>query len=456
MRQALFKNRAGPSQIAAYAGPMIALSIVNMLLIAYVPTFYAQELGMDIAAVGFVFFLARGFDAIIDPVVGNLSDRTRSRWGRRKPWVAFGLPLFCLAAWLFFQPPAGVGVGYLGFAAFFFYAAYTIVIIPYFSWGAEIRRDYEGRTQVNSMREAAGIIGTILATALPLVILPFFVEGDPSLRAILGLLALTIIAVLAITGPLALVKAPQGQFEPHDSLGLFAALKLLRGNKPLLRLLVGVFLLWFGGAIYNATALFWITGPLELPRSAFLWFVLIQYLLALASVPLWAKFANRYGRHIALVVGGVGYFAAHQFFHIVPVGSFPAAAMVYVLTGVLTPVIWVMPPALVSDTVEYGMMRGGEDDTALYMSLYTFSQKLALAIGVGFALPLAGALGFNPAAAMTDSAREALRIVTLILPGSIALFGGILLWRYPITAEKHEIIRRWLARRNPTKEADHA
>lgn len=451
----LFAKTQTTGTLLAYAGPMVALSIVNMLLITYVPPFYAQEIGLDIAVVGFIFFLARAFDAVIDPLVGNLSDRTRTRWGRRKPWMAAGAPLFMLCAWAFFQPPENVGVPYLAIAAFSFYAAYTVVIIPYISWGAEILRDYAGRTRVNSTREAAGICGTILATSLPLIVLPLLIEGEPSLKQILGILAATIIIVLAITVPVALAKTPQGEFRPHKSLGLFAALGLLRKNKPLLRLLCGVFIIWLGGAAYNALSLFWVSRALEQPLSSFLWFVLIQYILALVSVPLWAKFAEHFGRHRALVVGALGFFIAHQGFHFVAPGDFTATVLVYVFAGLMTPVIWVMPPALVADTVEYGMLKGGSDDAALYMALYTFIQKLALAIGVGFALPVAGALGFDPGGALTAQGKEALRIVALFAPGCIAFIGAILLWNYPITAAKHLIIRRWLARREATPEDTH-
>ena len=433
--------------LLAYSGPMIALSIVNMLLIAYVPTFYAAEMGVNIAKVGGIFLAARLFDAIIDPVIGNLSDRTRSRWGRRKPWVALGTPAFMLTVWFFFQPPARVGMTYLAVAAFLFYIAYASVIIPFMSWGAEIRRDYDGRTRVTTMREAAGICGTILATALPLLLLPLIVAGDPTLRQILGVLAGTIIVVLAITVPLALALAPRGDYAAHEGLGLYSALGLLRRNRPLLRMLGAIFIIWLGGAFHNATILFWVTDALGLARSDFLGLVLGQYMVALLSLPFWSTLAGRIGRHRVVVLGAMGYFLAHQGFHFVEHGAFWQAFAVYLVSGFMTPVIWVMPPAIIADTVEYDMMRGASDDSALYMALYAFVQKTALALGVGLALGLAGAMGFNPQAPITPQGLFGLRLVTLILPGCIAVFGCAMIWNYPITQARHAVVRRWLARR---------
>ena len=345
------------------------------------------------------------------------------------------------------QPPSGIGIPYLAAVAFLFYVALTIVSIPYLSWGAELARDYAGRTRVTSFREAAGMCGTVLATALPLLVLPALLDGEPQVRDILAVLAWTVIGVLVISTPFALKSAPRGEASETESFGLFKALGLLRHNKPLLRLLLGVFLLWLGGAVYNAMILFVIGGALKLPNSAFLWFVFVQYILALVSVPLWAKFAKKFGRHRALIAGAMIFFLCHPLFYLVSEGAFWPVMMIYALIGLSTSVIWVMPPALVADTVEYGMLNGGTDDAALYMALYMFVQKAALAFGVGLALALAGAFGFNPAEAPTPEGIAALKFVGLILPGAIGVFGALVLYNYPITAKVHDQIRRELAER---------
>ncbi len=440
-------TRLATPTLLAYGAPMAALSVMGMPLIVYLPAFYAEETGISMAAVGGLFTLARLWDAVIDPLIGNWSDRTETRWGRRKPWLALGTPFLMVAFYLFAQPPEDVGVAYLLVSAFAFYVAFTVAYIPYMSWGAELARDYEGRTRVGSFREGGQILGSVIATAFPLLILPFVTDGDPSLREILAVLAITTIAMLAVSVPWALFVTPDAQRVNRPSFRLRAALGMLRHNRPLLRLLTGVFFLWLGGAVFNALIVFVVPWTLGLGRGDFLWFVFVQYLIGLVSLPIAVKLANRYGRHRALVVGGMAFFALHPLFLIIPDGGFWWTMALFVLAGLTTAYIWVMPPALIADTVEYGMLKGGGDDVALYMALYQFVQKLALALGVGIALPLAGATGFLPQGPNDNAALYGLNATGLLLPGVLAAIGAIVLYGYPITAARHAVIRRALIRR---------
>ena len=428
--------------LIAYAGPSAPVAILMMQLIVYLPPMYAQELGLDLATVGLVFFLARAWDAVIDPLIGNLSDRTRSRWGRRKPWLVVGTPLLMIATVAFCLPPAGVGIGYLAFMAFVFYVTLTIVQIPYLSWGAELSRDYRERTRIGGFREGFLMGGVALGAALPLI---FFSTGNPSLREILTVFVSAIVLLLPVTVIAAALITPQGSFVDTGKRGLLPALSILRRNKPLVRLLAGIFSFWLGGAVFNAMVLFMVQFTLQLPTSAFLWFVFIQYVAAIACLPLAMWVAHQLGRHHGLIIGGMGFFVMLPLFLLVEPGSFWQALAVFCLTGTLTSFIWVMPPAMIADTVEYGMLKGGGDDAALYMALYMFMQKAALALGVGIALPLASQLGFDPT--NPESPIQGLNVTALLVPGLIGIVGAVIMFNYPIDARRHAIIRRRLARR---------
>lgn len=430
--------------LLCYAGLSAPLSMLMLQLIVYLPPFYAGEIGIPLAQVGFVFFLARAWDAVIDPFIGNLSDQTRTRWGRRKPWLAFGIPLLMISTYAFAQPPKGVGVAYLLGTAFVFYIGLAAVQIPYMSWGSELSRDYAERTRIGTFREGALMVGIVLATSMPLILLS---GSNPSMRAILHIFVMTTLVLLPLTGLVALIFAPVAPFTDTGRHGFIEALSLLKRNGPLLRMLSGVLLFWLGGSMWNAMVLFMVAHRLGLPMTAFLWCVFLQYIVSILCLPLSAKLANRIGRHRALSLGGVAFFACLPLFMLVPHGQFGPTLLVFLLAGVVSNVIWVMPPALISDTVEYGMFKGAGDDAAIYMALYMFVQKLAMAIGVGLALPLAAALGLDLATPDSAASIRAIDWVGLILPGCAAIAGAIVLWNYPITRERHAVLQKWLLRR---------
>ena len=139
--------------LIAYSLPSAPTSMLMMMLVVYLAPFYASEMGLELAAVGGIFFLARMFDAVSDPLVGNLSDQTRSKFGKRKPWIALGTPVLMVALYFFFQPPHGVSLTYLTVVAIVFYLSITVVQIPYLSWGAELSRDYNERIRINPLPE---------------------------------------------------------------------------------------------------------------------------------------------------------------------------------------------------------------------------------------------------------------------------------------------------------------
>jgi len=425
-----------------YAGPAIVLSMMTFALIVYIPAFYATETGLSLAAVGAAFFAARLWDAFIDPLIGYFCDKTNTRWGRRKPWIAVGVPLLLLTAWWLFVPGSegGKSISYLLVSIFLFYVLWTGVQIPYLSLGAELSSDYAERSRIVGYRESAMFVGTILATAIPVLV---FTSGNPSIGQILELFFQMSLIILPITALLLLWKVPEPKPAESHVPTLKETLAALQRNRAFLRLNVAAFLLWLGLHIYNAGVLLVIQHQLKLPTSIFLQLVLVQFAVGLVFNPLLIRLANRWGKHKTLGLAALLVSLSLPLLALMPTGDKTAVMLMFGLLGITISPIWVLPTALVADAVDLGRFKGGGDQSGMYMAIYNLMVKFALALSVGVALPLMQLLGFDP---NTGEGSEALVAVTLLLPAAALVPAAWLLFTYPLDQRRLGVVQRWLAR----------
>ena len=157
----------------AYALPAFGLALVGIPIYVYMPKFYAEVVGVPIAAVGFLLLLIRVFDAFSDPLIGLLSDRTRTRFGRRRPWFALGSLPLALSIGLFFAPPElapAAATTWFGVTVFALFLCWTAVTIPYEALGPELSFDYDERTGLLALRDGMMLFGIVAAVALPALI----------------------------------------------------------------------------------------------------------------------------------------------------------------------------------------------------------------------------------------------------------------------------------------------
>ena len=145
-------NRVSEIRILCYSSLYLPVSMALLPVNLYILPFYA-ELGIPLYAMSVIIFAARLSDAITDPLMGVLCDRTKTPWGRRKPWILIGTPLLMLALYKLFLPPAAPTVWYFATWIIALYLAYTIISLPYYAWGAEMSSDYEQRTHISGRRE---------------------------------------------------------------------------------------------------------------------------------------------------------------------------------------------------------------------------------------------------------------------------------------------------------------
>src|SRR5690606_36125627 len=158
------------STILMHGSVGIPLAIIGYPLAVYLPPFYAQEVGLNMALMALVLVLARFSDVITDPLVGMLSDRWRTRFGRRKPWLVMGTPLMLLGTVMIFMPPDGAGIMHLLVWTVLMYLGWTMVTLPYGAWGAELSTLYHQRSRVTASREGFILLGLFIAALAPAVV----------------------------------------------------------------------------------------------------------------------------------------------------------------------------------------------------------------------------------------------------------------------------------------------
>lgn len=439
-----------PARLIAYAAPTMALQTMVVPLLLYLPPAYSSiEIGMAPAIVGLMFTLGRAFEAITDPLIGALSDRTRSRFGPRRPWIMLGTPLAVVAAWFLLTPAPGAPPWYLAVSLMLFYLVWTAVYIPHQSWGGELAGDYHERTRIAGFRETGAFIGYLLASLTPLIYWQFIVglEAPTFLQTVQSIGVLfAIMLPLAVVWCLAVVpNAARASTEQHVSWReLFA---LLGRNRPFLRLASAYLFDRLAMGIYFAAQPLLIAVALDLQKY-FLWIALGNTLVAALFAPLWIGIARRLGKHRTYVVANLVTMSSYALLFVAEPGQLGLVVACNVLMGFGNGGTMITPSAMAADTADYDEMRSGVQQMAGHMALLAFVFKTGMALGVGIGLGLIGMFGFEGQGSVpSETALLGIRLCASWLPILLLVPPILMMWQFPIDARRQNIIRRWLDRR---------
>jgi GPH family glycoside/pentoside/hexuronide:cation symporter len=426
--------------LAAYGLPAFPLALLGLPLNVYLPAFWGEVMGLGLTTVGTVLLATRLLDGVTDPLIGWLSDRTRTGFGRRRPWIAAAVPIAAPAVWLLFGPPSGAGALHLFVAASLVYLGWTMVNVPYSAWGAELSRDYNERTRITSWREAATIAGIVASAVVPAVV-------SGGIAADLRALAITMLAlsVPAFIGLFTLVPEPVAPGRGGQRRTLREFLEPLRRNRPFLRLLAA----WIVNGIANGlpAALFLLIATHLLDaeaRSGLL--LLVYFVTGVAAVPFWGWLARRTSKHRAWCASMLWAAAVFAFVPLLGPGDWMAFLIICVLTGASLGADLALPPAMQADVIDLDHAESGSPRAGLFFAAWSMAQKGGNALAVGVGLPLLEVLGFRtgPAGVQGLGALVGLYAVT---PIALKLVAVALMWRFPLDRDAQAAIRARLERR---------
>ncbi|MEX2518564.1 MAG: MFS transporter [Paracoccaceae bacterium] len=414
-----------------YAAPAIPLAALYFPVYVYLAPFYAAERGVGLAELGALFIAVRLLDAVSDPLMGWLSDRTPGGFGRRKPWLALSVPLIAVSVWMLMVPPEGAGFGHAALWLTALTLSWTVALTPYFAWGAEMSGDYNQRATITAWREGATLLGTALA-----VVLYNLAEGaGDGLRAVALLVALG----LPIGVAAAVIAAPEPRDFSRHRLPLAAGFKAAAGSRLFQRLLLAYFINGLANALPAGLFLFFIGDLIQAPDAG--WLLLVYFLCAVAFLPFWSWLARRYSKHRAWGLAMIWNCAAFAPAALLGPGDLWLFGAVCVATGLALGADLALPASIQADVVDADTFETGEQRTGFYFALWSVATKAALAISGGAALIVLDMAGFQSGEANGAGALMTLAALYALVPVALKLIAVALMWRFPLGQAEQKALR---------------
>lgn len=484
-------------QLGSYGAPAMPLAMVALPMAVYLPAVYADSegFGLGLAFVGLVMVLSRIFDGITDPLIGFISDRIRTPWGRRKPFVVIGTPIYIAGIYLLFIPPIEfTEITVLGFTfssgypwmlgtLIITYVGATIKDVPYSAWGAELSANYNERTLVTSWREGFSVTGSLIGAFTPSII--FFFGYDKPLDAVY-FLSLAIAFIMPVLVANCVIFTPEHKVVERraERLPLRESFRYVWQNDPYRRLVIIFLFSSIGAAMTNTLSFFFVKHVL-LAGDLYGLYLAPYFVSQIVAIPLWFKLSRKVGKHRATMVAIFWYalwscfipliaiapmvwFDAFQIEHLltflpadahagavayfegIPTGKFLFFIIIMCLKGSSIGALSALPYAMAADVVDVDQAQTGKRQGGAYFSIWLMVRKLAYALGLFAGTNMVVLFGFNSLADPLNTTNTTFALLMLaccysVIPAVFKFVAIPLLWNYPLTESRVREIQSAMA-----------
>ncbi len=396
-------------------------------------------------AVATILLVSNAWDAVTDPFIGNLTDRTRTRWGRRRPWLLFGAVPFGLAFAAQWYVPPFEGIGrfiYFLVVAILLKTAFTIVNVPYTSMTPELARGYDERTSLTSYRFTCSILGGLAAIVMYPAIVDLFGSertGNIISGGVLGLF----IVLSTLTTFFFTEEPPLTQIKDEKPSGFVQNLRIAFTNRPFMYV-VGIYLLvWLTVQFVQTNLQLYVRYWLNL-EDQLIQFLLVLQLTAFVFLFFWSWVSRRYGKRIAYYMGAGLFIFVVIWMFFLPPGNPALVFITCFVAGICVSMALLLPWSMLPDTVDYDELQTGQRREGVFYGLFVFIQKIGLALALGVSNVVLGIGGYvNPIVPgeflpQPDSVLLTLRILVSFFPLTLLILSIPLVVAYPITRKRFQ------------------
>jgi len=394
-----------------------AANFIFQTMVVFQLSFYTDTYGLAAAAAGTLFVVVRVWDAIFDPLMGVIADRTNTRWGKFRPWILWTAVPFGLAGVLAFMTPGLGPSGKLVYA----YATYILLMmvysannLPYSALTGVITGDIRERTSLSSYRFVCAMAGAFVVQVLALPMVKYFGAGDNAkgYRMTMGLLSVAAVGLFAITF---LSVKERIRPDPRQKSSVLRDFAGLARNGPWIALFVLTVLIFVGYTMRGGAMVYY-----------------FKYFLGRED--LFSVF-NTCGLASIIVVTLFLAAAFMSLFLVLPGGNLPLIFGVEILRqfcyGLTTPLLW----AMMADVADYGEWTTGRRATGIVYSALVFGLKVGLGVGGGIAGWVLSVYGYVPNVPQTARALLGIRMTASILAAVPYFLGVVCLLFYKIGKE---------------------
>lgn len=469
------------SEKLAYGAGDLGTSITTNLLSFFLLFFFTNVAGLEPALAGLVLLIGKVFDAINDPIIGVLSDRTKSKMGRRLPWmiyaaIPFGLSFF--AQWLVPSADKMVLFWYYVIIGIVFNTFFTAVNLPYTALTPEITQDYNERTSLNTFRFTFSIGGSILSLFIAQIIFAFF--KDPARQTgscnAGGMQYIVLGAVCAVISSISIywcvwgIKRRAIASDRHrlrnesidaatEEMGFFEQLKIVFSNRPFLFVIGIYFCSWLALQITASIIPYFVVNWMKMQESDFILVTIAVQGTALLMLSVWSAVSKQFGKKAAYFMGSGIWIIAQAGLFFLQEGQVVMLYVLAIMAGAGVSTAYLIPWSMIPDVTDLDELETGQRREGIFYAFMVLLQKFGLAIGLfllGLGLSWAKfkeSVPCQPLPVQPDSALFAIRVAIGPLPTIFLIIGLGLAYFYPITREVHtEILMRLAERRRGASE----
>jgi Na+/melibiose symporter-like transporter len=431
------EQQIGLWRILAFGSVQLPLGMIGLPIAIYLAPLYSGQMQLALQLIGISLILARLSDFITDPIIGIISDRWRPKIGRRRVWLIFGSVTMMAGVYLLFRPSPGIDITYFLAAVALVYLGYTMLLLPYHAWGAELSEDYHVRTRISSVSQAFSIAGLITST-----LIPAYVQMQPGMTSadVMSALSVVIITLLPLCAALAFFFVPEPKAPIRKApFSITKAMKMLGSNRAFLQVTVLVLVATVGEVFRQTITVFFARDVVGVPNIGVIYF--LYFLAALLVVPGWVWLAKRIEKHRALALALVIVAATNALMFFVPKGGVYVFTALFILKGACYGAVLMLPHAMIADTADIDTADTLDRQQGLFYAVTAMVQKMGYAAGSGLPLLLLGSVGYVSAGESRAEPLLALTISYSVIPAVLVLIAAYMAWHYTLTEARHRDIR---------------